>query len=172
MLICDWERKACHMCVFVRNQARAIFSQEVPLLGSASVMASERQTAAQSRCRHPSTTFQGSNASQTRITCVSCRQTMLLIYHHLPDTMVEQALQRRARARGASQSVTVKPPEPEIPECERVSNRSDDLNEQAPKTHIQVSVQVATHQAPEQAAVSAQVTREFVVPAEDFAASR
>lgn len=157
-------------CKCLRKQTRAMLSEEVLLLRSAPAMATQRQTAIQSRCSHLSTTFQGSNASQTRITCVSCRQTMLLIYHHLPDTLVEQALQRRARARGEPMSVSVsQPQDPGIsrqsrihagatgsaaaapkPEFEGVDNQSDDqsLSEQVPKAHIQVAIQVATHPTP------------------------
>ena len=60
-------------------------------------MSTLRQTPVQGRCLHTRTTFSGSNVHQTRVTCLACRQTLMLLYHSLPEELVQEGLRRRAQ---------------------------------------------------------------------------
>ena len=64
--------------------------------GPSDEMSTLRVSGDQGRCPHPAVTFGGSNQHQTRVTCMACRQTLMLIYHSLPQRHVEEALRRRA----------------------------------------------------------------------------
>ena len=62
-------------------------------------MSTAPQSSRQAHCHHQDVSFIGLDGSQTCITCEGCRQTLLLLYHRLPEDLVQQALRRRSMHR-------------------------------------------------------------------------
>ena len=86
---------ACmHACIHTYIHTYSLRKRSVSL-ARLSAMSLIRQDPNQSGCRHASLTFAGSNQSQTRLTCTTCRQAVFLLYHGLPEDLLEEALARR-----------------------------------------------------------------------------
>ena len=58
-------------------------------------MSLPRQRPEQAACSHVRLTYAGSNKWQTRLTCTVCSKTLLLIYHSLPEDILQEALAKR-----------------------------------------------------------------------------